>query len=146
MTPAPDVVLNQAFAKIAMEMGPALPPGYGQGSATLTGVLLLMVAQEFNRAADIRAKENAAMRALFADAVKAKVVDGALADRLSVARGEADADLNIATLDRKNAALKALLVELHAHVEQTGARAFEMRILEYLKSAAAARQVFLPAM
>ena len=59
MKPTPELVLNHAFAKIAMEMGPALPPGYGQGSATITGVLLLMVAQEFNRAADIRAKENA---------------------------------------------------------------------------------------
>jgi hypothetical protein len=146
MKPAPDVVLNQAFAKIAMEMGPALPPGYGQGSATLTGVLLLMVAQEFNRAADIRAKENMAMRALFADALKGKVVEGGLAERLATVQGEADGDLNVATLDRQNAALKALLIELHAHVEHTGARAFEARILDFLKSAAAARQVFLPAM
>ena len=66
MKPTPDLVLNHAFAKVAMEMGPALPAGYGQGSATLTGVLLLMVSQEFNRAADIRAKENAAMTTSFA--------------------------------------------------------------------------------
>lgn len=142
MKPSPDLVLNQAFAKIAMEMGPALPAGYGQGSATTTGVLLLLVAQEFNRAADIRAKENAAMRALFAEAA----VGGDLGARLKSAAGEREADLNIATLDKANAALKTLLIELHAHVERTGDGALEARIVRLLADAAAARQVFLPAM
>jgi hypothetical protein len=142
--PSPDLVLNHAFAKIAMEMGPALPPGYGQGSATLVGVLLLMVGQEFNRAADIRAKENAAMRALFAEA--AGTAGLALSGRLKKAAGEADADLNVATLDRSNAALKALLIELQAHAEESGAKALETRILVFLRDAATARQVFLPAM
>jgi hypothetical protein len=105
-----------------------------------------MVAQEFNRAADIRAKENTAMRGLFADALKANVASGALGERLALVQGEGDGDLNVATLDRKNAELKALLIELHTHVERANARAFETRILEFLKSAAAARQVFLPAM
>ncbi len=144
MKPSPDLVLNHAFAKVAMEMGPALPPGYGQGSATLVGVLLLMVSQEFNRAADIRAKENAAMRALFAEAAGAAGL--ALSSRLKKAASETDADLNVATLDRSNAALKALLIELHAHAEEAGSRALETRILAFLREAATARQVFLPAM
>ena len=144
MKPTPDLVLNHAFAKVAMEMGPALPPGYGQGSATLTGVLLLMVAQEFSRAADIRAKENAAMRALFAEAAGK---DGdALSSRLKKAAGESDADLNVATLDRANAELKALLIELQAHAEESRDTALQVRILHLLRDAASARQVFLPAM
>jgi hypothetical protein len=144
MKPAPDQVLNQAFAKVAFEMGPALPAGYGQGSATLTGVLLLMVGQEFNRAADIRAKENAAMRKLFADAAAA--VGGDLGARLKAAAGESDSDLNVATLDRSNAALKALLIDLHVHVEQARLPAIDARIVSFMRDAAAARQVFLPAM
>lgn len=144
MKPAPELVLNQAFAKIAMEMGPALPAGYGQGSATITGVLLLMVAQEFNRAADIRAKENAAMRTLFAEA--ASTAGGELGARLKAAAGESDADLNVATLDRANASLKALLIELHIHTEDARAKGLEARILSLLRDAATARQVFLPAM
>ncbi len=142
MKPSPDLVLNQCFAKIAMEMGPALPAGYGQGSATTTGVLLLMVAQEFNRAADIRVKENAAMRALFASAG----VGGGLGQRLLAAASEGDADVNVATLDRANALLKQLLIELHADAEKNGARDLEVRILALLGEAAAARQVLLPAM
>jgi hypothetical protein len=144
MKPSPDLVLNHAFAKVAMEMGPALPPGYGQGSATLTGVLLLMVGQEFNRAADIRAKENAAMRALFADAATAAGAE--LGARLKAAADERDADINVATLDGSNAVLKGLLIELHAHAERAGAQALEMRILKLLNEAATTRQVFLPAM
>jgi len=144
MKPTPDLVLNHAFAKIAMEMGPALPPGYGQGSATLVGVLLLMVAQEFNRAADIRVKENAAMRALFGEAAGKGGV--ALSSRLKKAAGGADPDLNIATLDRTNVELKSLLIELHAQVEESGDKALGARILNLLRDAATARQVFLPAM
>jgi hypothetical protein len=144
MKPTPDLVLNHAFAKVAMEMGPALPSGYGQGSATLTGVLILMVSQEFNRAADIRANENAAMRALFAEV--APSIGGDLGARLKGAAEAKDADINVATLDRSNAALKALLIELQVQAETAGTRALETRILKLLSEAAAARQIFLPAM
>ena len=144
MKPTPELILNQTFAKIAMEMGPALPAGYGQGSATISGVLLLMVAQEFNRAADIRAKENAAMRALFADT--AARIGGDLGQRLGAAAATKDTDINVATLDRANGELKALLIETQDWAERAGDRALELRILKFLSDAASARQVFLPAM
>ena len=144
MKPTPELVLNQSFAKIVMEIGPALPAGYGQGAATITGVLLLMVAQEFDRAADIRAKENRVMRALFGQAT-AKV-DAALATRLRAAAEDRDSDLSVAVLDRVNGELKKLLIELHVHAEQAGDLGLERRILRFLCEAAAARQVFLPAM
>jgi hypothetical protein len=144
MKPTPELVLNLSFAKVAMEMGPALPAGYGQGSATLTGVLLLMVAQEFDRAADIRVKENRAMRTLFAHG--AEGAGGDLAKRLRAAADGRDADLSVAVLDRVNGELKVLLIELHAQAERTGDVALERRILRLLGEAAGARQIFLPAM
>jgi hypothetical protein len=144
MKPTPELVLNLSFAKVAMEMGPALPAGYGQGSATLTGVLLLMVAQEFDRAADIRVKENRAMRSLFAHA--AESADGDLAKRLRAAADGRDGDLSVAVLDRVSGELKTLLIELHAQAERAGDVALERRILRLLGEAAGARQVFLPAM
>lgn len=144
MKPTPELVLNQAFAKIAMEMGPALPPGYGQGSATTTAVLLLMVAQEFGRAADIRAKENRVMRALIADA--AKGIGGELGTKLSAVAGTRDEDLTVEGLDRANAELKRHLIELQTHAELKGDRPLQLRILRFLSEAAAARQVQLPAM
>jgi hypothetical protein len=144
MKPSPELVLNQAFAKIAMEMGPALPPGYGQGSATTTAVLLLMTAQEFDRAADIRAKENRVMRALFTDA--AKGIGGELGTKLNAVVGVRDEDLTVSGLDRANGELKRLLIELQTHAEQAGDRVLELRILRFLSEAAAARLVHLPAM
>lgn len=144
MKPSPELVLNQAFAKIAMEMGPALPAGYGQGSATTTAVLLLMVGQEFNRAADIRAKENRVMRALFADA--AKIVGGALGAKLDAVVGVRDEDLTVSGLDRVNGELKQLLIELQGYAEDKGDRVLELRVLRFLSEAAAARLVHLPAM
>ena len=142
MKPSPETVLNQAFAKLAMEVAPALPAGYGQGSVTTTAGLLLMTAQEFNRAADIRAKENAAMRALFGDA--AKQVGGVLGDELREAATSKDADLTVVALDQGNGALKTLLIALHTHVEDTKLRPLESRIATMLQDFATARQIFFP--
>jgi len=144
MKPSPELILNQAFAKIAMEMGPALPPGYGQGSATTTAVLLLMVAQEFNRAASIRKAENDAMRLLFREtAVK---TGGALGERLKAAGEGDDSDITVAALDKSNASLKTLLIELQIVAEDKNDTAVEARIIRMIQAWAAARLVFLPAM
>jgi hypothetical protein len=144
MKPTPEVVLNNGFAKIVFEMGPALPPGYGQGSASLVGIHLLLLAQEFNRAADVRVQENAAMRALFADVVPR--FHGSLGTRLSDACKRIDSDLKISALDENNTFLKNLLIDLHAYVEKVGDRPLAQRILLLLSEFASARQVFLPAM
>ncbi len=144
MKPSPELILNQAFAKIAMEMGPALPPGYGQGSATTTAVLLLMVAQEFNRAAAIRKSENDAMRQLFGDV--AAGFDGALGQALKGAAAGSDTDLTVSALDKANGELKTLLIALQTQAEERRDPALEGRIIRLLQAWAAARQVFLPAM
>jgi len=144
MKPSPELVLNHAFAKIAMEMGPALPPGYGQGSATTTGVLLLMVAQEFNRAAAIRKAENDDMRQLFADV--APQVPQQLSTALRAAASGEDCDLTVSALDASNTALKRLLIDLHVAAEVAGDRALDHRIVRMMQGWAARRQVVLPAM
>lgn len=142
MKPTPETVLTQAFAKLAMEIGPALPAGYSQGSVTTTAGLLLMTAQEFNRAADIRAKENAAMRALFAEA--AAPVGGALGNKLREAAATKDADLTIPILDQGNGALKTVLIALQTHAEDAKLRPLELRVATMLQDFATARQIFFP--
>jgi hypothetical protein len=144
MKPTPELVLNQSFAKVAMEMGPALPAGYSQGSATLTGVLLLMVGQEFNRAAAIRLKENQDMRALFGE--QAAKQSGALGAALKTAAAQGDPDISVSALDASNVALKKTLIELQTAAEKAGDLALEQRILAMLKGWADARLIFLPAM
>ena len=144
MKPSPDMVLNQTFAMLAMEIGPALPPGYSQGSVTTTAAMLLFVAQEFNRAADVRAKENTAMRALFA--AQASSIGGELGPRLRADAETQDADLNVATLDAANARLKATLIALQTHAEEARLAPLQKRIVLMLQAFANARQIFLPAL
>lgn len=144
MKPTPELILNQAFAKIAMEMGPALPPGYGQGSATTTAVLLLMVAQEFNRGAAIRKSENDSMRQLFGEV--AAMAEDALGPALKAASVASDSDLTIAALDKSNAELKTLLIALHVFAEDRADTGLERRIILMMQEWAGARQVVLPAM
>jgi hypothetical protein len=144
MKPSPELVLNQAFAKIALEMGPALPAGYGQGSATTTGVLLLMLAQEFGRAAAVRKAENDAMRLLFSE-VAARVPAPLSAALDDAARGS-DVDLAVAALDASNAKLKSLLIALHVFAEASGDTVLDQRIVRLMRDWAGRRQVVLPAM
>ena len=144
MKPTPEMILNQAFGKLAMEIGPALPPGYSQGSVTTTAVLLLMTGQEFNRAADIRVKENAAMRSLFGEV--AKSVGGELGARLRAEAETRDGDVTIATLDKSNASLKTTLIALQTHAEEKKLAPLQKRIAGMLQGFADGRQIFLPAL
>ncbi|MEQ1752819.1 MAG: hypothetical protein ABL973_01655 [Micropepsaceae bacterium] len=144
MKPTPELVLNQAFGRIAFEMGPALPAGYGQGSAMLIGVQLLLVSQEFNRAAAVRVTENDAMRDLFAE--YCGKVEPALRGDLRQAADSKDADILVSTLEKSNAELKKVLIRLQETAENASDKVLEARILAMLQAWAAARQVFLPAM
>lgn len=141
MKPEPATVLNNTAMKLLFEIGPALPPGYGQGSTTTLGVLLIMVAQEQGRAVDLRVTENKAMRALFAQAQKFDLEFGAeLADAVAVAAEP----LELADLDKENGRLKALLIRLHTHVETVG-DPLQFDILDHLAASAARRLIVLPA-
>ena len=110
----------------------------------LIGVQLLLVSQEFNRAAAVRVAENDAMRELFA-AYRGKV-DPSLSGELRQAADSKDADILISTLEASNAALKKLLIRLQEAAEKASNRVLETRILSMLQSWATERQVFLPAM
>jgi hypothetical protein len=105
-------VLNISAAQLMGAIAPQLPPGYPQASASLTGFLLTFCAQELDRAADIRAKENRDMRALFA-ALGPRVTDAELKVKLGLAAVGTDTSLTISALDAANAELRCLLITLH---------------------------------
>jgi hypothetical protein len=141
MKPEPATVLNNTAMKLLFEVGPAMPPGYSQGSVTTLGVLLIMVAQEQGRAVDLRVTENRAMRTIFARAQKLDLeFDADLAD----AAARAAEPLELADLDQENARLKALLIQLHARLEELD-DPLHVDILDYLAASAARRLIVLPA-
>lgn len=129
MRPSVDRLLEVGAVHLMAQVGPALGPGYMQSSAAVLGMLLLCVREEFERGAARRVEENAALRRLFAEAAPV-VADEGLRAQLVEAAGGADASLGVSELERGNAALRGLLIDLHAHVEELEGR--EARRIEDL--------------
>ncbi len=119
MRPDADRLLGHLSMTLMTEIGPAVGDGYLQRNTMLMAMLLTWIAEEWNRAADRRVQENGALRRLFRESLDA-VEDLELRSRLEAAASETDPDVTIETLDRSNDALRAHLIELHAHVETLG--------------------------
>ncbi len=119
MRPSADRLLGHLSMTLMTEIGPAVGDSYLQRNTMLMAMLLTWIAEEWNRAADRRVQENGALRRLFRESLDA-VEDLELRSRLQAAASEIDPDVTIETLDRSNDALRANLIELHAHVETLG--------------------------
>lgn len=127
MKPDPAHVLERVMQSLLTDVAPALQPAYRQASVGIQAMLLGAIREEIDRAAARRVEENAALRALFADGAQV-VRDAGLRERLASASAQHDASLRVPDLEAANLALRALLIELHAHVEELPAA--EARRLE----------------
>jgi hypothetical protein len=116
MKPEVDQILNLSAMQTLGTLAPLLPPGYSQGTASLIAFMMMLSAQEYDRAADIRARENKEMRALFAK-LAPRIRDAVLANELKAAAATTDASLTISALDVSNARLRKLLIAMHPQVE-----------------------------
>lgn len=147
MKPGIDHHLMAMAGTLGMKIIPAIPDGhYAQGDARMTAVLAVVMAQEAERAADTLIRENAAMRALFGRAQAH--IRGDLAPQIARSAASEDADFRLSTLERGNAALKAVLITLHAEVElidSDWARTLDREIWALLHRGATDRMLFIPA-
>jgi hypothetical protein len=146
MKPEADQILNHSALQLLMNVAPLLAGGYPQGTVSLVSLLMMMVAQEYERGADIRATENAEMRTLFAE-LGAFVNDGELATKILAASATQDHSLRVSALNEANGALRRLLIDLQAHAELlpgAEARNAERRIWQVLKASAERRLVRAP--
>jgi hypothetical protein len=114
--PEPAHALERLMQALLGDVMPNVQPGYRQASVMVHGMVVAALREEIDRAAARRVEENAALRALFADAAPV-VADAALQGRLAAAARDTDASLLVPALEEGNRALRALLIELHAHVE-----------------------------
>ena len=146
MKPDVDQILGLSAGQLLATVAPLLPPGYAQGITSLIAFMLMLSAQEYDRAAEIRAKENAELRTLFGEL--AQLVDDAdLRSALADAAAAKDESLTVSSLNAANQQLRRLLIALQARVEDmrgTEAREAERRIWEVLRAGAARRLVRLP--
>jgi len=144
--PEVNQILMITAGQIAAELTPHLASQYTQGVAQLSALMAILSAQEYDRAAEIRAVENHGMRALFAE-LAPLVTDARLKAKLNEQAGGQDASLRVSALNRANYALRDLLIALHEHIEGLNgeaARKAETRIWALLGAFADRRQLHLP--
>ena len=143
MKPNVQTVMMRSFERILTDIAPHLSSEYAVGSSSVIGLMMFQTATEFERAADIRVQENAAMRDIFSGAVSI-LPTGDLRTRVEKAAASSDPSVKISELDEANDALSALLIELQAHAERMEgepARKLETQIWEELARAATARRL-----
>jgi hypothetical protein len=138
MTPTVRDVLQGCVVALSRPVPPEAGPDYAASRVGIVSMLTMMAAQEAEQCAGAAIKENADIRAVFADAASA--YDAALAGRLSAAAREVDMDLGVPALDAANARLRGLLIELHEKVEAAVDAATDAKILAlYVRMAAGRR-------
>ncbi len=143
MKPNVQTVMMRSFERILTDIAPHLSSEYAVGSSSVIGLMMFQTATEFERAADIRVQENAAMRGIFSGAVNV-LPTGDLLSRVEAAAATTDPSLKISELDQANDELTGLLIELQAYaetVEGPEARKLEAQIWEELARAATARRL-----
>ena len=109
-----------------MRVIPAISPTYHQGTIGMVATLLVIAADDWDRAASRRIEENQAMRMIFRKAAPV-VSDKALSDRLAQLASTEDNDIRVSALENNNGTLRAALIDLHTQIEsQSGNEAREI--------------------
>ncbi|HSD11145.1 MAG TPA: hypothetical protein VLF14_09185, partial [Candidatus Binatia bacterium] len=145
MKPEVDFLLRSVMEKLLIEVAPTVGDAYVRSNVEVMAVLMAAAAEEYDRAAHVRAEENEAMRRIFRDAASS-VLDVGLRARLEVAAAERDASLRVSDLSAANDRLRALLIELHALVEtreESWARRTNRAIWEELRGSTRRRAISL---
>ena len=102
-----ETLLHGVAATLRDRIAPAIEDSFAIEASRLAAMLITISANAVDDAAAARVWENAALRALFADAQPA--FGGDLARRLGEAALSADPGLKISELDRENARLRTIL-------------------------------------
>jgi hypothetical protein len=136
MRPQVSPILGTLAAHLIGEVAPQVSVDYLQKNTALVSMMLMIVSEEWDRAAERRVGENRELRRLLRESASV-VAEPELRSRLEYAGGEIEVSLILSELDRANDELRSLLIELHAHVEeQSGpeAREVEARIWRELRT------------
>ncbi|HTT99259.1 MAG TPA: hypothetical protein VMF58_14515 [Rhizomicrobium sp.] len=142
MNPDAQDILNKSADQLMGQLAPALNAQYSQGTAAVMALLLKFAGKEYERGADIRAAENADLRALFAE-LTPRVGDAALRKRTEDAAATHDTSLAISALNAANHDLRRTLIALQIWIEENGSREDQQRIWSALRASADRRIVSL---
>jgi len=146
MRPSTPQLLVGAAGTIRNALGGMRGESYAMASMGTLGMLLILMSQEADRAAETLVSEQDAIRSLFADAAEHALPEP-LRTRVSEAALGQRTSLRVDVLQAETDGLKTLLTEVHAWLETSPfdwAEALEARIWEILRLGAAARALYLP--
>ena len=136
MTPTAQHLLNACIMTLATPPRPEDAGVFAAARIRLVALTNRLAAAETADAAAVRVRENAALRAILAEAGPAHGI--------STAGAGDDGDYSLTRLDAANAGLRRLLIRLHEAAEQTGDRALDRKILKLYRDMARWRELVLP--
>jgi hypothetical protein len=116
MKPDADHLLRMLAGRLLMHVTPEVATEYTRSNVGLISLLMMAAAEDFDRAAARLIEENGQMRRIFSDAA-AVVSDSDLRQRLEEAAVKTDEDFRVSALESANQPMRALLIDLHAHIE-----------------------------
>lgn len=116
MRPTCEDILRILGNSLISDYAPNIPAEKARTDLGLMALMLGVVNEEIDRAASRRVEENRELRDLFREILSA-VQDPGLKKRLEEAVATREEDYRVSTLDRLNADLLKVLIELHEHVE-----------------------------
>ena len=132
---------------LMVDVAPHVTPPYRQASVFASALMLTSIREELDRVADRRVEENRAIEDLLARAGDA-IADAELRQRVAQLAAAREPSFRISALEARNAALRALLIEIHAHVEtrrSEAARRVEAEIWRELTKSTERRRLSLGA-
>lgn len=147
MKPTPAAMLQGCGAALLTRIAPQLEEGsYLRGEVTTLALMMMLLAQEADRTVERLVNENAAMRALFAEAAQAPFSEE-LKERLAAAAAGQDTSLRVSALEESNVALRITLQRLDQAVDRAPwAADWKRRILDLMLQSAKAGAFDLPAL
>jgi len=116
----PDAIRN-LVARIGMDLIPKAGDAYTATDLVYFTVLLCMVAQDYDRAAEVLVAEHAALAPIFREAA-AHLGDAALKTRIADALAMEAPSLRVRDLNARSDVLLKLLIDVQAAVEDAEAR------------------------
>lgn len=134
--------INHVIMRVAMDLVPKAPSAYVGADLSFLAALMSMIAQDYDRVADVLVTEHPVMVDLLR-AAQPHIEDAALRTRIEEALGKESASLRIPELMARADAVMRVLIDVHAEVErregEAWADALNARIWAFLDSFAASR-------
>lgn len=131
MIPRGSRALGDLAMKLAMSIAPETRSTYAAANTMLVSSLMQCLAQDYDRAVEVRMQDIRDLREIFADA--AARAPAGIANRIPDFLAAEPKSLRITDIDALHAQGLEILIALHAHAEDAADAALDRRIWDFLE-------------